>query len=92
MPVFTSEEFKNILKQNAIYQVTSASNNGLAKRAVQTFKEVMKFLMELSMISEQDFCSITLILHIWQLGQLLLNSSLDKHHNLALISYSWSFS
>ena len=44
--VFTSEEFKEFLKQNRIYHVTSApyhpSTNGLAERAAQTFKQGMK--------------------------------------------------
>ena len=43
---FTSLEFREFLKQNEIQQVTSApyhpSSNGLAERAVQTFKTGMK--------------------------------------------------
>ena len=45
--VFTSNEFKSFTKQNGIQHVTSAlylhpASNGLAERAVQTFKNFMK--------------------------------------------------
>ena len=44
--IFTSEEFKLFTKQNCIRHVTSApchpASNGLAERAVQSFKEFMK--------------------------------------------------
>ena len=43
---FTSEEFATFMKINGMQHVTSApyyrSSNGLAERAVQTFKEGMK--------------------------------------------------
>ena len=41
--VFTSSEFESFLKNNGICHITSAlyypASNGLAERAVQTFKE-----------------------------------------------------
>ena len=44
--VFISKKFKQFLAQNGIYHITSApyhpSTNGLAERAVQTFKIAMK--------------------------------------------------
>ena len=44
--VFTSEQFRDFLKKNGIRHITSApyhpSTNGLAERAVQTFKTSMK--------------------------------------------------
>ena len=44
--VFTSEQFRDFLKKNGIRHITSApyhpSTNGLAERAVQTFKMSMK--------------------------------------------------
>ena len=45
-PSFTSSEFRNFMEQNGIKHVTSApyhpSTNGLAERAVQTFKQTIE--------------------------------------------------
>ena len=47
---FTSDEFESFLKKNGIYHITSApyhpSTNGLAERAVQSFKQGMKKFTE----------------------------------------------
>ena len=45
-PTFTSQEFKTFMTQNGVLHITSApyhpSTNGLAERAVQTFKQALK--------------------------------------------------
>ena len=45
-PTFTSQEFKTFMTQNGVLHITSApyhpSMNGLAERAVQTFKQALK--------------------------------------------------
>ena len=47
-PAFTSQEFANFIKANGIWHLTSVpyhpASNGLAKKAVQTFKAAMKKL------------------------------------------------
>ena len=47
---FVSKEFEAFLKQNGIYHIKTApfhpSSNGLAERAVHTFKEGMKKLKD----------------------------------------------
>ncbi|XP_034094911.1 uncharacterized protein K02A2.6-like [Gymnodraco acuticeps] len=59
---FTSAEFETFMKQNGIRHVRSApfhpSSNGLAERAVQTFKGGMKKVKQCK-LDGQGFCSVT---------------------------------
>ena len=77
-PSFISDEFKTFLSRNGIRQVLVApyhpSSNGLAERAVQTFKTSMKKIQILQFQPELTvFYSVIVSHHILQQADLLQN-------------------
>ena len=74
-PTFTSDEFSQFLSGNSIKHIRSApyhpSTNGLAERAVQSFKQTLSvILLALLLNDSPNFYSNIVLLHIVQLVSL----------------------